>query len=401
MQKELENCPMLIKNKNNVIVCKHAWTSMDIYPNGNVTPCCYLPKKVLGNVNKTSLENIWNGDEYKNFRKEMSTKGAFVVCGGCCVISGMNSWDHVDFYKQMPENSIVRRNSELNEKEIINSVYELKSKPRRLKYTPSYRCNLSCYHCCQDQYRERDDSKLDYTVLERIKNIIPTLEILYPFGGEPFIQKELDVLIDYIKTLNKECVFFTTTNANYVTNKHWEFLEEIPLGKITISFDGHTKETYEKYRTKANWEQLLKNVKLFSELKKRKPFNLLFNTSFNNETYKELPIFLDMCKEFGAIGRPVVMQLKSNHNFAFWHKYLKISKKERNGFIALIENALKRENLPEDTKGSLTRLKRDVLIWPNSNFEFLLKMRLKPALRKFARKILKVDNYKKSIHKST
>ena len=45
--------------------CEFPWTSSTIMAEGNVVPCTQISNNeiVLGNVNKDSIENIWNGEK--------------------------------------------------------------------------------------------------------------------------------------------------------------------------------------------------------------------------------------------------------------------------------------------------------------------------------------------------
>ena len=58
--------------------CEYPWTSSTIMAEGNVVPCTQISNNeiVLGNVNKNSLEEIWNGKNYQDLRK-MHVTGNF------------------------------------------------------------------------------------------------------------------------------------------------------------------------------------------------------------------------------------------------------------------------------------------------------------------------------------
>lgn len=55
-----------------VELCTNPWYSVSIKANGDVVPCCMVfedvKELVYGNLNKNSLEEIWNSDEVKHFR---------------------------------------------------------------------------------------------------------------------------------------------------------------------------------------------------------------------------------------------------------------------------------------------------------------------------------------------
>ena len=58
--------------------CEYPWSSLTVMAEGNVVPCTQIPNNeiVLGNINKQTLEEIWNGEKYEKFRK-MHITGQF------------------------------------------------------------------------------------------------------------------------------------------------------------------------------------------------------------------------------------------------------------------------------------------------------------------------------------
>ena len=69
-----------LKNKSHYSkqYCEYPWTSLTVMAEGNVVPCTQISNNeiVLGNANEQSLEEIWNSDKYKNFRR-MHVTGNF------------------------------------------------------------------------------------------------------------------------------------------------------------------------------------------------------------------------------------------------------------------------------------------------------------------------------------
>lgn len=55
--------------------CYDPWESINIEPNGDVFPCS-VSSKVMGNVNNQSIEEIWNGAIYQDFRKRVNIPGS-------------------------------------------------------------------------------------------------------------------------------------------------------------------------------------------------------------------------------------------------------------------------------------------------------------------------------------
>ncbi len=70
--------------------CRRPWTLMYVTANGNVLPCCIAPFTtvpygdiVLGNVFRESLEDIWNGPRYQDWRRRMLSPEPPEACEGC------------------------------------------------------------------------------------------------------------------------------------------------------------------------------------------------------------------------------------------------------------------------------------------------------------------------------
>jgi len=68
------------------MICPFAWQYVVVQWNGDVVACCrdYNAENVMGNVKDASLVEIWNGKDYKDFRKNMII-GDYQnkICGPC------------------------------------------------------------------------------------------------------------------------------------------------------------------------------------------------------------------------------------------------------------------------------------------------------------------------------
>lgn len=70
--------------------CRRPWNLMYVTANGNVLPCCIAPftgvpygSIVLGNIFKQTVEDIWNGDLYRRWRRSMLDGEPSAACVGC------------------------------------------------------------------------------------------------------------------------------------------------------------------------------------------------------------------------------------------------------------------------------------------------------------------------------
>lgn len=177
-------------------------------------------------------------------------------------------------------------------------------------------CNLNCIMCSRQLMRrpvEHMDFSLYKKIIDEIKNYI---ELVYLHGlGEPLLHPEIFKMIDYAK--EAKIPTGMSTNATILDQAKTEQLLKSNLDYLIISFDGATKETYEKIRKGANFEQTVSNIKYFLKQKKEqknKPFTVLQFIKMK-ENAKEADQFLKMWKgvELDAIRiKPVIDFLHRN-----------------------------------------------------------------------------------------
>lgn len=66
--------------------CPWIYYAMNIHVNGDVVPCCRDPlgEEVMGNLLTQNLDEIWNGERYRNFRERILTdQGDVGICKLC------------------------------------------------------------------------------------------------------------------------------------------------------------------------------------------------------------------------------------------------------------------------------------------------------------------------------
>lgn len=82
-----QNSGMLSNSKNGMRICRFPWLTMIILVDGRVIPCCvdYDAKYVVGDLNKESLKEIWNGKKMVALRKALleGRKEEIELCSKC------------------------------------------------------------------------------------------------------------------------------------------------------------------------------------------------------------------------------------------------------------------------------------------------------------------------------
>ncbi len=67
--------------------CESIYVTAEISPDGRITPCRDYQDYTAGNINEDSFYDIWNGENFKEFRRQME-KGLMPVCTRCCGLQG-------------------------------------------------------------------------------------------------------------------------------------------------------------------------------------------------------------------------------------------------------------------------------------------------------------------------
>jgi len=72
--------------------CRRPWTLAYVTVSGNVLPCCIAPwitghydGIILGNLYRESLEEVWWGKRYADFRRDLQSAEPPEPCRGCGV----------------------------------------------------------------------------------------------------------------------------------------------------------------------------------------------------------------------------------------------------------------------------------------------------------------------------
>ncbi len=116
--------------------------------------------------------------------------------------------------------------------------------------------------------------------------------------GETFLYKELEEIVDYIKSKNKGIIISVSTNANLPN-----FIEKVSkiinkVDTIQISTDG-LKKTYELIRKKATFNKLNENLDLLVKYSKNSKTDLMLNMVVTKENYHQMSSLIKYAEKKG------------------------------------------------------------------------------------------------------
>ena len=193
--------------------------------------------------------------------------------------------------KKIIPNKFVINKQEINEiKSIENNnlprylIYRYKyrffSKDKRvgeyppcLQIEPTSICNFRCIMCYQSDKSFSNKSKgfMSNMTLDLYKKVIDEVEgkieaITLASRGEPTLNKDFKEMLNYSN--NKFMALKINTNASMLDEDLIHNILSNDIQSIIFSVDAADKETYEKIRVNGKFEKIMKNLKLFAQIRK-------------------------------------------------------------------------------------------------------------------------------------
>ena len=223
--------------------CSAPWEGMFINPDGEFRICC--AGKSLGNLNKSSLTDVINGEELNKVKEDMLTQGYSDYCTTCIGAeekTGRSMRDH--FNKD------------------LSTVDTANFKPRSIDIRWRNTCQLRCSYCFVEwssayarwagKVQKASATNWQRQVLDYISENKDNIEFTNLLGGEPLLLKENIELLDYI---NPERHIGVTTNLSVkgVENlpMHQKLLNRKTNWLISLEAVGNK---FEYIRRNAKWE---------------------------------------------------------------------------------------------------------------------------------------------------
>ena len=146
--------------------------------------------------------------------------------------------------------------------------------PIHLDIESTNACNLRCPFCAVTSrnwgpYRKgyMDFSLFQRIIDEGVENGLYSVK--FSFRGEPMLHPKLSEMVRYAKEKGIIDVFFNT-NATLLDEDKINQLIDARLDRISISFEGTTREVYESHRVGASYAEVLSGIKKLRLLREKR-----------------------------------------------------------------------------------------------------------------------------------
>ena len=259
-------------SNSNKFFCYFPFVHANIRANKNrqVAPC-WRSDEILGNLDDNTLEEIWNGDAYKELRQKFLDGEKPEGCARCWKLEENNetknlslrSW-YLEHYAKYADN-------------IINP--QLKSIELRF----SNLCNYSCLHCGSQHSTTWNNKLKKYKGLEQfqkvnnrdpriiteaeIDSMIPlfaTVDEIRITGGEPLTDPVFYYFLEKVPSdIAKNIELLIVSNLStlkYEEKDAISLFEKFKEVKLRASVDAD-EETYGYFRSGGNIETVKENIK--------------------------------------------------------------------------------------------------------------------------------------------
>lgn len=176
---------------------------------------------------------------------------------------------------------------------LIRLYYHYRQKSRSLPYRPirlwvelTSLCNYRCIMCPNKDLGKKDKGFMDFDLYQKI--IDEAREYVFDINlahrGESLLHPKLIEAISYAK---KSGLYTRLhTNGSLLTGNLSRRLIQSGLDRLSFSFDGYEKDTYERIRRGGDFDMTVSNIVRFLEIKKearsKKPVTAIEVISFDD-----------------------------------------------------------------------------------------------------------------------
>lgn len=195
---------------------------------------------------------------------------------------------------------IARLNKQLNDSELFSQAVILKSRPQRIVFEVTNRCNLRCKMCGQS-YRKFTGVDMSMETFNKTSPFWETAYDVSLFGwGEPLLNQNMGKFFDAISFYKPR--IFILTNGMLLTDELIQKFVKGGLAFLNFSFDGTTPSTYNNIRRGSDFDTVLTNIKKVVKLKQAMgtstPYTRMVFVGMR-ENIEEFPRFVELAAELG------------------------------------------------------------------------------------------------------
>jgi len=165
-------------------------------------------------------------------------------------------------------------------------------------------CNLECVHCraaaTKGPYTGELDTKAGFKLLDQMAELGEPIVILT--GGEPLLRQDIFEIAKY--GTNKNLRMVMAPNGTLITDKIADKLVESGIKRISISLDGASNESHDKFRgVKGAFDGALKGL----QHAKNAGIEFQINTTITKTNLDQIPAIQQLAVDLGAVAHHIFL----------------------------------------------------------------------------------------------
>ncbi len=175
---------------------------------------------------------------------------------------------------------------------------------RLVAWETTRRCNLSCVHCraaAEDHFYENElatDAAMQ--LMDQIREVGQPIIILT--GGEPLLRPDIFEIAAYGTQIGLKMVM--APNGTMITPENAAKMRESGIKRISISLDGSTRESHDKFRgVDGAFDGALNGIKFAKEA----GIEFQINTTITKTNLDQIPKILSLAESLGAVAHHIFL----------------------------------------------------------------------------------------------
>lgn len=183
-------------------------------------------------------------------------------------------------------------NGQVVQLEALYGISDISGIPPHLEIDLLSDCNLRCTMCHQSKMKMAQ-SRLGDAELDALIDRFPEIDSVMIAGlGEPLLHKRIGEILPYLARY--QCRSHLFTNGMLI-DKRLDVLGH--LTRVSVSFDGDNRKTFETLRVRSDFRKILENVRL---LRKLSPgLELATSTVISRANVSEITGIVTLCADLG------------------------------------------------------------------------------------------------------
>ena len=276
-------------------VCYAPYLSMDFDATGAIRLCNHSHSEI-GNVGRgDSVLEVWRGAVYQRYREDFSK---YILdernCPHCVRQCQAGSGHHVFATEQFDRWANDDKRPAF---------------PTRLIFRLNNTCNLACVMCdgttSSRIRKERDGlptarSAYDDQFFREMEEILPHVEHIEFYGGEPFLVREHQRIFEILQRIGATCSIYVNTNATAINARARDALERLNFVEVAVSMDAVSQVVHGDVRRGIENDLFFRNFEYFLELRARKGLKVMLNVTEHRKNWFELPGIFRFAEQHGV-----------------------------------------------------------------------------------------------------